>query len=100
MSGKKTKAAWRSAREPAPPITPDRPTGFGCWTSWNGGLVVVGVIAVIAASFVLPGAVKKGKSFRGIARGVDGRRRRYWAAGRKSRAHLLGEGPERDDDQQ
>jgi hypothetical protein len=29
MSGKKAKAARRSAREPAPPITPDRPTGLG-----------------------------------------------------------------------
>jgi peroxiredoxin Q/BCP len=60
MSGKKAKAARRTAREPPPPITPDRPTGPGFWTSRQGGLVVVGVIAVIAASFVLPGAFKKG----------------------------------------
>jgi hypothetical protein len=60
MSGKTAKAARRSAREPAPPITPDRPTGFGFWTSWKGGLVVVGIIAVIPASFVLPGAFKEG----------------------------------------
>jgi peroxiredoxin len=54
MNGKKAKAIRRQARESAPPVKASR-----IWTSWKGGLIVLGVVAVIAASFVLPSVLNK-----------------------------------------
>ena len=56
MSGSKAKAARRQARASAQPV---KGSSSGFWTSWKGGLVVLAVGAVVAASFVLPGVFHK-----------------------------------------
>jgi peroxiredoxin len=56
MSGKKAKAARKAASLSAPKATAH---SAGAWRSLKGGLLAVGVVAVVAASFVLPGAFDK-----------------------------------------
>jgi peroxiredoxin len=71
MSGKKAKAARQQARA----STPARGRARGFWASWKGGLVGVGVLAIIAASFVLPGVFNKKQASTGakhaMAMGAD-----------------------------
>ena len=52
MNGKKAKAARQAAQSVGAPKSAARSSSF--WTSWKGGLVALGVLAIIAASFVLP----------------------------------------------
>jgi peroxiredoxin Q/BCP len=56
MSGKKAKAARRAASLSAQKAEARSAAG---WRSWKGGLVALGVVAVVAASFVLPGVFEK-----------------------------------------
>ena len=55
MSGKKARAA-RTQASPRPVQARGR-SGF--WTSWQGGLIGLSVLALLAASFVLPGVFNK-----------------------------------------
>jgi peroxiredoxin len=47
-----------------------RPNGRSFWRSPTGGLVVLGVVAVIAASFVLPGVFNKKTTSAGAAHAI------------------------------
>jgi len=53
MNGRKAREARQQARESAPPVR------ASFWTSRKAGLVGLGVVAVVAASFVLPGVFNK-----------------------------------------
>lgn len=57
MSQKKVKAARRAERASAPAVRSKGSSSF--WRSWKGVAVAAGVIAVVAASFVVPGAFSK-----------------------------------------
>lgn len=59
MSGKKAKAARQAARAAAPPPRSKGAKASSFWASWKGGLVALGVIAVVGGSFVLPDAFDK-----------------------------------------
>jgi peroxiredoxin Q/BCP len=65
MSGKKAKVARKEARASAPPVKGRARSGF--WTSRNGGLVALGVVTLVAASFVLPGVLNKKTASAGAA---------------------------------
>ena len=69
MSGKKAKAARRTA---VPPAHSSQPQG-SFWLSWKGAAIAVVVVAVIAGSFVLPGVFSGSSSANphdGMAMGV------------------------------
>jgi len=57
VSGKKAKAARQVARAAAPPTRSPGASRF--WVSWKAGLVALGVVAVLGASFVLPTAFEE-----------------------------------------
>jgi peroxiredoxin len=65
MSGKRARAARTHARASELPARSSGPTKAGFWISWKGGLVALGVIALVAASFVLPGVFNQGTSSQG-----------------------------------
>ena len=64
MSGKKAKAARRAARVQAPR---KRQPPRRLWSSWKGWAIGAGVVAVIAASFVVPRLGDDSSSSRTIA---------------------------------
>jgi peroxiredoxin len=68
MSGKKAKAARNQTR---PPVPPEKVRSrSGSWLSWRGGLVGLAVVAVVAASFVLPGVFGKTTRSAGAAHAI------------------------------
>ena len=67
MSGKKAKAARQQVRASAPAVRSKDQRQRGFWTSWKGGLVGLGVVALVAASFVLPGVFDKKSESAGAA---------------------------------
>jgi peroxiredoxin len=56
MSGKKAKAARKAALLSASKATAP---SARAWRSWQGGLLALGVVGLVAASFVLPGVFDK-----------------------------------------
>lgn len=66
MSQKKVKAAKRQARLSAPPSSDS-----SFWKSWKGALVGVGALAVVAASFVLPGMFRNEGTSPGAAHAMS-----------------------------
>ena len=59
MSGKKAKAARREAQAVAPPVRSKSDRARSFWASWKGALVLLGILALLGASFVLPGAFEE-----------------------------------------
>ena len=54
MSGKKAKASRQASRSSAPPVR-STPSQSSFWLSWKGGAVALAIVALVGASFILPG---------------------------------------------
>jgi cytochrome oxidase Cu insertion factor (SCO1/SenC/PrrC family) len=59
VSGRKAKAARKVTRVQAPP---KRQQPYSYWSSWTGWAVGIGVVALVAASFVVPKLVDRSSS--------------------------------------
>lgn len=61
MSGKKAKTARQASRSSAPPVR-STPSQSSFWLSWKGGAVALAIVALVGASFILPGIFSSNSS--------------------------------------
>jgi len=65
MNGKKAKAARQAQRASAPRATSKGRNAQPLWTSWRGIALATAILAVVGASFVVPGVFDKKKTVTG-----------------------------------